>query len=172
VFADPTRRTATIAPCGTWEPRWWIPVLPRFQRRLGGRIALLSHAVIGERGFSIYNLHLESRERDELRRSQLAEVLNDARRYDTEVPVIVAGDLNFDVTERANAYVTYERGFHNPFADLGLRTAQAHSFGRSNTIDWILTRGPIAPVPAKIDHSASASDHYPLSLTLELRATP
>ena len=154
-----------------WQPRWWIPVLPRFQRRLGGRMALLSHAMIGEIRFSIYNLHLESRERDELRRSQLAEVLNDALRYDTEVPVIVAGDLNFDVTERANAHVTYERGFHNPFADLGLRTAQAHSFGRSNTIDWILTRGPIAPVFPKIWRSVSASDHYPLSLTLELRAS-
>jgi endonuclease/exonuclease/phosphatase family metal-dependent hydrolase len=152
-----------------WHPRWWIPSLPPFQRRLGGRMALLSHALIGERRFPIYNLHLESRERDELRRSQLAEVLNDALRYGTEMPVIVAGDLNFDVTERANAYVTYERGFYNPFADLGLRTTQAHSFGRSNTIDWILTRGPIAPISPKIDRSVSASDHYPLSLTLELR---
>jgi endonuclease/exonuclease/phosphatase family metal-dependent hydrolase len=153
-----------------WHPRRWIPSLPQFQRRLGGRMALLSHAMIGEKRLSIYNLHLESRERDELRRSQLAEVLNDALRGCTEVPVIVAGDFNFNVSEPGNAYLTHEKGFHNPFADLGLRTARAHSFGRSNTIDWILTRGPIAPVSPKIDHSVSASDHYPLSLILELQA--
>ena len=152
-----------------WYPRRWIPSLPQFQRRLGGRMALRSHAMIGERRLSIYNLHLESRERDELRRSQLAEVLNDALRYGTEAPVIVAGDFNFNVSEPGNAHLALERGFHNSFADLGLRTAQAHSFGRSNTIDWILTRGPVAPVSPKIDHSVSASDHYPLCLTLELR---
>ena len=125
--------------------------------------------MIGERRLAIYNLHLESRERDELRRSQLAEVLNHALRSGTGVPVIVAGDFNFNVSEPDNAYLTQENGFHNPFADLGLRTARGHSFGRSNTIDWILTRGPIAPVSPKIDHSVSASDHYPLCLTLELR---
>jgi endonuclease/exonuclease/phosphatase family metal-dependent hydrolase len=133
-------------------------------------MALLSHAMIGERRLSIYNLHLESRERDELRRSQLAEVLNDALRCGAEVPVIVAGDFNFNMSKPGNACLTLEKGFHNPFADLGLRTARAHSFGRSNTIDWVLTRGPIATVSPKIDHSVSASDHFPLSLILELQA--
>jgi endonuclease/exonuclease/phosphatase family metal-dependent hydrolase len=151
-----------------WHPRWWIPSLPPFQRRLGGRMALLTHATIGETTLAVYNLHLESRGGDDLRRSQLAEVLNETLRYGLDVPVIVAGDFNFDVAKPGNACVN-QTGFQNPFADLGLRTAQAHSFGRSNTIDWILTRGPIAPVSPKIDHSVSASDHYPLSLTLELR---
>jgi endonuclease/exonuclease/phosphatase family metal-dependent hydrolase len=150
-----------------WHPRWWIPSLPPFQRRLGGRMALLSHATIGETTLAVYNLHLESRGGDDLRHSQLAEVLNEALRYGVDGPVIVAGDFNFDVTKPGNACVN-EAGFQNPFADLGLRTAQAHSFGRSNTIDWIVTRGPIAPVSPKVDHSVSASDHYPLFLTLEL----
>jgi len=151
-----------------WHPRWWIPPLPPFQRRLGGRMALLCHATIGETTLAVYNLHLESRGGDELRRSQLAEVFNETLRRGLDTPVIVAGDFNFDVTKSGNACVN-ETGFQNPFAGLGLRTAQAHYFGRSNTIDWILTRGPIAPVSPKIYHSVSASDHYPLSLTLELR---
>jgi len=130
-------------------------------------MALLSHATIGETTLAVYNLHLESRGGDDLRHSQLAEVLNEALRYGVDGPVIVAGDFNFDVTKPGNACVN-EAGFQNPFADLGLRTAQAHSFGRSNTIDWIVTRGPIAPVSPKVDHSVSASDHYPLFLTLEL----
>lgn len=153
-----------------WYPKWWIPSLPPFQRRLGGRMALLSHAIIGELKVALYNLHLESRGGDDLRRSQLREVLDETLRYDIDVPVIVAGDFNFDVTRRGNGVVN-ETGFHNPFLDRRLRTAQAHSFGRSNRIDWILTRGPIIPVSPKIDHALSASDHYPLSLTLELRMT-
>ena len=152
-----------------WERRWWIPVLPVFQRRLGGRMALLSHVSIGGTIVAVYNLHLESRGSDDLRRSQLGDVLNDTLRYGSQVPVLVAGDFNFNVGEPGNACLTHDRGFHNPFADLGVSTAQAHSFGRSNTIDCILTRGPIAPVSPKIDHSVSASDHYPLCLTLELR---
>ena len=153
-----------------WHPRWWIPSLPPFQRRLGGRMALLSHATIGETTLAVCNLHLESRGGDDLRRAQLAEVLNETLRCGLDVPAIVAGDFNFDVTKPGNACVT-QTGFQNPFADLRLRTAQAHSFGlgRSNTIDWILTRGPIAPASPKVDHSVSASDHYPLFLTLELR---
>jgi endonuclease/exonuclease/phosphatase family metal-dependent hydrolase len=151
-----------------WHPRWWIPSLPPFQRRLGGRMALLSNVAIAETTLAVYNLHLESRGGVNPRHSQLAEVLNGTLRYGLDVPVIVAGDFNFDVTEPRNACVN-ERSFQNPFTGLGLRTARSHLFGRSNMIDWILTRGPIAPVSPKIDHSVSASDHYPLSLTLELR---
>ena len=154
-----------------WHPNWWIPSLPPFQRRLGGRMALLSHATIGQTMIAIYNLHLESRGGDDLRCSQLADVLNETLKYGSDVPVIVAGDFNFDVTKPGNAWVN-ERGFQNPFADLRLRTARSRSFARSSVIDWILTRGPFAPVSPKIWRSVSASDHYPLSLTLELRATP
>ena len=154
-----------------WRPRRWIPSLPPFQRRLGGRMALLSHATIGRTTLAVYNLHLESRGGDDLRRSQLADVLNETLRYSLDVPVIVAGDFNFDVTKPGNACVN-ERGFQNAFSDLRLRTARSCSFARSNVIDWILTRGPFAPVSPRIWGSVSASDHYPLSLTLELRATP
>lgn len=52
---------------------------------------------------AVYNLHLESREGDDLRRSQLADVLNETLRYGLDVPVIVAGDFNFDVTKPGNA---------------------------------------------------------------------
>jgi endonuclease/exonuclease/phosphatase family metal-dependent hydrolase len=153
-----------------WRTRRWIPQLPQFQRRLGGRMALLSHAMIGQRTLAIYNLHLESRGGDELRRSQLAEVLNDALQYGLDVPVIVAGDFNFDLTARCNGYVVGHRQFHNPFASLGLHTTQSGWFARRSVIDWILTRGPFTPMSPQVHGSVSASDHYPLSLTLELQA--
>lgn len=153
-----------------WQPKLWMPPLPQFQRRLGGRMALLSHAAIGKIKVAIYNLHLESRRGDELRRSQLAEVLNDAAQYGSDVPVIVAGDFNFDLTARCNGYLVGHRQFHNPFANLGLHTAQSRWFARRSVIDWILTRGPFTPMSPQVHGSASASDHCPLSLTLELQA--
>ena len=155
-----------------WEPRWWIPAHPRLQRRLGGRIALVSHATIGETRCAVYNLHLESRGGDGLRRLQLAEVFHDALRYGPELPLIVAGDFNFDVTEAYSSRLLQERNFQNPLSDLHIETAHAHWSGRRSVIDWIFTRGPIVAVSPKIDQSVSASDHYPLSLTIELPATP
>jgi hypothetical protein len=38
-----------------------------------------------------YNLHLESRSNDELRRAQLEDVLQDSAKYDSASPVILAG---------------------------------------------------------------------------------
>ncbi len=121
---------------------------------------------------AVYNVHLESRDGDELRRSQLAEVLNHTLQCGLDVPVIVAGDFNFDVTERCNACLTLERGFDNPFADLCLETARSRWFARSSVIDWMLTRGPFTPISAQVHSSVSASDHYPLSLTIEFPAAP
>jgi endonuclease/exonuclease/phosphatase family metal-dependent hydrolase len=50
-----------------WKPRWYVPDLPVFQRRIGGRIALVAEASIYGERLVTYNLHLESRGTDELR---------------------------------------------------------------------------------------------------------
>ena len=57
-----------------WRPRWYVPDLPVFQRRIGGRIALVAEATVYGRKVVTYNLHLESRGPDELRLRQLNEV--------------------------------------------------------------------------------------------------
>jgi endonuclease/exonuclease/phosphatase family metal-dependent hydrolase len=151
-----------------WHPRRWMPPLPQFQRRLGGRMALLSQARIGERTFVIYNLHLESRGGDDLRRSQLAEVLKDTLRYEPGVPILVGGDLNFNLTANCNACLLGKKDFHNPFVDLEVPTARSRWLARRSALDWILTRGPLTAISTQVDGSVSASDHYPLCLTLEL----
>ena len=156
---------------GYWRPRWWIPSLPHFQRRLGGRMALLSEAMIGQTTFAVYNLHLESRGGDKLRRAQLADVVNHTLGYSLHVPAMVAGDFNFDVSKSDSACL-HETGLQNPFSDLRAPAARSRSFARSNAIDWILTRGPLAPVSPRIWTSVWASDHYPRTLTLELRSVP
>lgn len=149
-----------------WRPRWWVPNVATFQRRLGGRIAVHSNVRIGNRTLGVYNLHLESRS-DGVRRAQLSELLEDARAYDCHTPIILAGDFNFDLAEPSAATVIADARFHNPFKD-HLRTTPSNHFGRKGAIDWMLIQGPVHPVAARVDSSVSASDHYPLSLTLTL----
>ncbi len=147
-----------------WRPRWWVPNQATFQRRVGGRIALYSNVRIGDRTLGVYNLHLESRS-DRVRRAQLSELLEDARGYDGDGPIIVAGDFNFDLAEPSAASVIADARFHNPFKDR-LRTTPSNHFGRKGVIDWILLKGPLGTVDARVHSSVSASDHYPISLTL------
>src|SRR5437016_9021030 len=74
-----------------WQPHWFLPRIEPFQERLGGRIVLVADINVAGSEVVTYNLHLESRGSDELRISQLGEVLSDATCYDAECPVIVAG---------------------------------------------------------------------------------
>ena len=64
-----------------WKPRWYVPEIGVFQRRTGGRIALVAEANVYGRMLVIYNLHLESKGNAALRLRQLGEVLEDRRRY-------------------------------------------------------------------------------------------
>src|SRR5467141_4143369 len=81
-----------------WHPHWFLPEIEPFQERLGGRLALVSAANIAGKTIVTYNLHLESKGDDELRRSQLGEALDDAQRYDGNTPIVLAGDFNLDVS--------------------------------------------------------------------------
>ncbi len=62
-----------------WKPRWYIPQIALFQRRLGGRISLVADTFIDHQRSVTYNLHLESRGKDSLRLGQLGETLEDIR---------------------------------------------------------------------------------------------
>src|SRR5271166_2283340 len=81
-----------------WRPRWFLPETSPFQERIGGRMALVTDVSMGGRTLVTYNLHLESRGDASLRCSQLQECLTDARQYESVVPIVLAGDLNLDVS--------------------------------------------------------------------------
>jgi endonuclease/exonuclease/phosphatase (EEP) superfamily protein YafD len=81
-----------------WHPHWFLPEVAPFQERIGGRLALVTHANIAGKAIITYNLHLESKGDDDLRCSQLEEALDDARRYDSNLPILFAGDFNLDVS--------------------------------------------------------------------------
>ena len=78
-----------------WRPRWYIPNLGVFQRRLGGGIALICELCIGSKKIVTYNLHLESRGDDDLRLRQLSETLADAARNMQSI-AILGGDFNLE----------------------------------------------------------------------------
>lgn len=150
-----------------WRPCWFIPTLGPLQRRRGGRMALFSDVLAPGRNVSTYNLHCESKGGDNLRYSQLQEVLQDTKRHGPDVPVLAAGDFNFDLSHGDAAAALADTGFVNPFAMLHQATTIPHPLSvRDRVIDWILLRGALVGTNPQVHRSVVASDHYPLSLTV------
>ena len=151
-----------------WRPHWFLPDVSPFQERIGGRMALVSDASIVAKALVTYNLHLESRGDDALRLSQLDEVIDDSRRYAANAPIVLAGDFNLDVSQGETAPALRRAQFQDAFSNQHVKTTPAHFFmDPGEVIDWIFTRGPIRPSQPKVHRSVSASDHFPLSITLE-----
>lgn len=150
-----------------WRPHWFLPEISPFQERLGGRLALVVEANIAGRVMATYNLHLESRGDDDLRCAQLRETLDDVRRYDMKVPILLAGDFNFDLSEGVGAAALSQAQFQDTFDNHHVPTTPHSLFEKGRTIDWIFTRGPVCSSEPKVCRSVSASDHYPLSITMK-----
>jgi endonuclease/exonuclease/phosphatase family metal-dependent hydrolase len=121
------------------------------------------------RGSSVtYNLHFESKGNDDLRQTQLDELLEDVGRQSIFTPIIAAGDFNFDISQTKVIEAIARSGFTNPFAAPRMRTPTTRSsFSSGRAIDSILIRGPLTALKPQIHNSVTASDHYPLSLTLK-----
>jgi endonuclease/exonuclease/phosphatase family metal-dependent hydrolase len=153
-----------------WAPRWYIPRVRAFQRRLGGRMALVSEIVVNRTILVLYNLHLESRRSDELRWRQLKEVLDDTEGYGPDVPVIIGGDFNADLTSETFRAAIAGSRFRNPFAAQKAPTiiSPRRVSRRPDAIDFILLRGSVGEECARVHTSVSGSDHCPLSLALQL----
>lgn len=153
---------------GFWRPRWFLPRTEPFQERLGGRIALVTEIDILGTILSVYNLHLESRGNDDLRFSQLREALDDASRSARRVPTLLAGDLNFNISEGPTAAFIQRSGFCDVFRRSHFATRPAHGFFDSpRIIDWALVSGPVEATPGHVHAAVTASDHYPISFTLQ-----
>jgi endonuclease/exonuclease/phosphatase family metal-dependent hydrolase len=146
---------------GFWKPRpLLVAKLPLFQRREGGRVALVSELDAGGKLMVVYNLHLESRGDDLLRLLQLEEVLADTSRYPPETSVIIAGDLNTKTRRSALPGRLRKAGYQSVFGDRRVRT-----FKIVGGVDWIFSRGPIQLENARVLRGAQASDHDPISVT-------
>jgi endonuclease/exonuclease/phosphatase family metal-dependent hydrolase len=152
-----------------WQPRWFLPRMEPFQERLGGRIALVADINVAGSKLVTYNLHLESRANDQLRLSQVQEVLSDAVRQDPRSPLVIAGDLNLDASKNSAAAVFASAGFQDAIASPRIPTTPSrHLFEPGRPIDWAFVRGPIRANLGRVHKQVKASDHYPISFTLTL----
>jgi endonuclease/exonuclease/phosphatase family metal-dependent hydrolase len=150
-----------------WRPHWFLPEVEPFQERIGGRMALVCETAIAGKRLVTYNLHRESKGDDALRCSQIEETLQDARRYDISTPIVLAGDLNLDVSREPASTAITQTQFLDAFANYHVPTTPGSFLEPGRTIDWIFTRGPIRASQPQVGRSVSASDHYPLSITLD-----
>ncbi|HLJ44461.1 MAG TPA: endonuclease/exonuclease/phosphatase family protein [Bryobacteraceae bacterium] len=150
---------------GFWQPRPYVPSWALFQRRLGGRIALVSELQYHARTLVVYNLHLESRSAGAIQLAQLDEVLKDSGQYPKETPIVIAGDLN--TKYRACTKAVMERlraaGFENATGD---RTPRTHVIVGS--LDYIFARGPLRIGDGEVRRDIHKSDHYPVSAQLTI----
>jgi len=150
-----------------WQPRWFLPRIEPFQERVGGRIALVAEINVAGTKLVTYNLHLESRANDDLRRSQIDEVLADAARQNARCPLIIAGDFNLDASKDVAAVALMTAGFQDAVAAPGEPTRPARRlFEPGHKIDFAFVRGPIRADSGRVHSRVKASDHYPISFTL------
>lgn len=147
-----------------WRPRWFLPQWQAFQRRRGGRMALVAQLLVGHIHLVVYDLHLESKGDDNLRLWQLSEVVWDSLQYPANMPVLIAGDLNTRNMPSPLLDYLLTAGFRDSFEGSPSR----HTKPSGKTLDWIFVRGPVTCSGIKVHHEVRASDHYPLSATLTL----
>ncbi len=145
-----------------WKPRWYLPQIELFQRRIGGRLALVTEAMIYGQSVLTYNLHLESQAKDRLRLQQLQEALHDARRHKGASMVVLAGDFNMDAGNE-DAAAALHNGFHDAVRLPESPTTTARSrFNRARCLDWIYV-SEYARAQGQVHNTVQASDHYPVS---------
>jgi endonuclease/exonuclease/phosphatase family metal-dependent hydrolase len=148
-----------------WHPRWYLPRLPVFQPRRGGRMALTAQLPWGRTRLVVYDVHLESRGDDDLRLLQLSQVTQDCLRYPINTPIVVAGDLNTRDRPSPLREFLIRAGFQDA-CEVGDCSATRGDY----TLDWIFTRGPVLCSDTRVHREVRASDHFPLSTNLTLHS--
>ena len=153
-----------------WEPHWYLPRIEPFQERLGGRIALAADVEIPGQSLATYNLHLESKESDALRVSQLGEVLADVFARKRDRLTLIAGDLNLNASEDEAGAALGRAGFRDAVGLPSVRTRPARGLlDQGRSIDWIFLAGELKSSEGQVHSDVRASDHFPVSMVLSAR---
>jgi endonuclease/exonuclease/phosphatase family metal-dependent hydrolase len=141
-----------------WKPHGGIPNLAFFQRRLGGRIALVTDLSVNGMPVVVYNLHLESRSGGAIQSAQLNEVLDDLKEnYPPGTPAVIGGDLNSKYHPSSVRHYLQKQGFQSVLGD---RLARTHVL--IGYLDWIFYRGPWKVEDGTVVRGSHASDHDPI----------
>jgi endonuclease/exonuclease/phosphatase family metal-dependent hydrolase len=151
-----------------WKPRWYVPQTELFQRRLGGRIAVVAEAMIHGRRFVTYNLHFESRGKDSLRFHQLQQLLEDTRGHTEASLVILGGDFNLNASNGDAGAALHKAGFHDAVRLPEFPTTVGRlPFRSAGCIDWIFVSDEVHS-KGQVHDGIRASDHYPVSAKIEI----
>jgi len=145
---------------GFWKPQPFLPKWALFQRRLGGRVALISELEFNNGILVVYNLHLESRSGGRIQYAQLQEVLKDTQKYPRDTPIVIAGDFNTKYPHSIGEVTKLMRDSGYESA-LGERHARTHVI--IGDLDWIFARSPIALSGGKVLKELHGSDHFAVS---------
>ena len=137
-----------------WRPHALIPDIALFQRRRGGRIALITELSLAGKRVVVYNLHLESRSAGRIQFAQLQEVFDDLKHYPEATPALIGGDFNSKYFPARFLDTLEKAGFHSVFGEKVMRT---HVI--IGSLDWIFFRGPWSVQNAEIVRGTHASDH-------------
>jgi endonuclease/exonuclease/phosphatase family metal-dependent hydrolase len=143
---------------GFWQPHAWLPSsLPLMQRRLGGRVALVTELEFAGRRMVVYNAHLESRSAGPIQVAQLDEMLADLKRYPAGTPAILGGDLNTKYFPSIYLHKLQRLGFHS---GTGEKIERTHTIAMA--LDWLFARGSIKLDSGRVRRDIKGSDHYPV----------
>jgi endonuclease/exonuclease/phosphatase family metal-dependent hydrolase len=136
--------------------RWRLnPVQPR----RGGRMTLKARTA----GILAYNTHIESGGDEDLRRSQVEEILADHAAEPDTTPAVIAGDFNNPPWGQTRMFEgVFKASFVDALSDPGSRRTTSN---RDHGIDWIFVRN-LAAADGQVVRVENASDHYPLTATL------
>ena len=127
------------------------------QRRLGGRVALVTELEFAGRRMVVYNAHLESRSAGPIQVAQLDEMLDDLKQYPAGTPAILGGDLNTKYFPSIYLHKLERLGFHSA---TGEKIERTHTIAMA--LDWLFARGPIKLDSGKVRRDIKGSDHYPV----------
>ena len=139
---------------GFWNPKAPVPNVPFFQRRIGGRIALVTELSINGKLLVVYNAHLESRSGGLIQDAQLREILDDLKQYPAGTPAIIGGDLNSKY-HPGRVLKGLER--ENFRSVLGERLQRTHVI--IGVLDWIFVRAPFTIENGSVLRGTHGSDH-------------
>jgi endonuclease/exonuclease/phosphatase family metal-dependent hydrolase len=152
--------------CGYWRPRGWMPSsAPFLQRRLGGRVALVTELDFSGRLLVVYNVHLENLSLFGLIQfQQMDEILKDADQYTPGTAVIIAGDMNTKFFPSFFLDRLEKRGFHSSMAKR-IPATELKIF----SLDWIFVRGPVILDDGQVRKGFKGSDHVAVAATLTVQ---
>ena len=104
----------------------------------------------------VYNVHYESRSYGRIQLDQLAETIEDMKRYPAGTSFLLAGDMNSKYFPSIFLDRLKKEGFQNSTGDKIERTHEL-----VGSLDWILARGPVKLEAGRVRRDIGGSDHLP-----------